>query len=818
MKREKWRLNIIFILTGFFTILISALIARPNAELPLHGISPQPTLTTPVGATAQPTRTPTQISTPLPTATRTPLLPTATPFPLFLSRPILLPVATPPTGPEHYRLRNWSAEDVWSLVFTLEAYAQDLGEVSLPPITRLGVSASEQAIRLVLLDAVLRFPQSNSLEGFEWRLAMAAALGVYETPQDAQIVRLLETGVQEGRYDLNDLDVSLLPFGFHVSRTFTAENLFGDGLQNQVLVIGLADTSASLEGGIVLAVREDQAGMVEFIRITSDWPEVTLSGGFTDMVLTDFTGDSQPELLVGTYRHSGTMYGEEIKIFQWREDQFVDLTPGGKGIYIDGFFSEWYWQPPDDDGKIVFRTMEYAYQTYREYNTYLWDGSSFEWSGVTVDLSGAHAYWDSYFDNIQLDAETRIDYIEDVLAAWAGEEVNQLGESYPDYLRFEEAMLYLSLFDESHAGEILQAIVDDPYNQDNGTVLQAAQAFLDNYHQPGDVYRACRAANRVMTRTLGGSGNTSQGDYPDLRSLWGYSTSGDLCDEEDAVYILIDYWNSQPTTSTDIVTLLEQAGVRILGRSSLDLTGDHLDDAMAMMQISSADGSQLFWLAGFVRSASGIIPVTLNLSQLSNSSDLQNPGEYYISFYQPGGNTPPILILLVEGRLHILSIEIANKQAAVTTLYTLHRVTNYQIFRYPDAFEIQVVLNPQQIFDLLGETLRWESATQEFEVTAWQVTNPLGIPLHLVAYRAETLLLKANNPQAAIPLLEVLAFEPLPDDYHLYSRSESLYYLAWAYELTGDDISAAQAYWQLWQSYPDSVYALIAYARLEFEP
>ena len=824
MNRSPWRLLILLLAIGMFTLLIIVLLIRPRAETSPPSQSPHLTLTASPRASAQPTATPTHTLTPLPSPTRTPTPirtprpPTPTPYPLFFPRPILLPIATPQAGSEHYRLRDWTVEDAWSLVFTLEAYAQDLREAVHPQSSRAGRMNSEEAIRLVLQEAVRRFPQSSDLEALEWRMVMASALGLYGTEQDEQIIRLLEQGVQVGRYDLNDLDASLLPFGFQVSQTFTAENLFGDGRLNQVLVIGMSEPSPSPEGGILVAIREDQAGKVAFIRITSDWPPVVISGGFTDLVISDFTGDSQPEVLVGSYRHSGTMYGEQINIFQWREDQFVDVTPGGKGIDLDDFLCEWSWLPPDEQGNILIRTTEYIHSNLWEYNTYLWNGTSFEWSGMTVDLSEADFYYDFYLDLVSIDANTRIGFIEKIMHTWLGESGEEFGMSYADYLRFEEAMTYLALFDEDNALAILQAIVDDPYNQENLTVSRAAQTFVDYYHTPGDIYRACYAANWVMQQAFSEANISSAENYTDFMSSWGYSASGDFCDEEDAVYTLIDYWNSQQAASSEIATLLEQAGVRVLGRSLLDLNGDQLEDAVAMLQLSAGDGSQTFWLAGFVNSPSGMLPLTLYQTGLSTSRNPPDMGAFSISSYDPGGELAPVIILYVEDDLKLFRIETYHDQLVASSLYTLYSVTQYQLFRSPDALDIQVRFNPQRTYDKLGETLRYHAATQEFEVVGWQVTNPLGIPLASAARRAETLLLVENDPQAAIPLLEVLVSEPLPEDHPLYSQPESLYYLAWAYELTGDLPRAAQAYWQLWQTYPDSIYALIAFSRLEYVP
>ena len=45
-----------------------------------------------------------------------------------------------------------------------------------------------------------------------------------------------------------------------------------------------------------------------------------------------------------------------------------------------------------------------------------------------------------------------------------------------------------------------------------------------------------------------------------------------------------------------------------------------------------------------------------------------------------------------------------------------------------------------------------------------------------------------------------------------------LYLLGLAYELSGDEANAVDAYWTLWQTFPESPYALLAQAKLELKP
>jgi hypothetical protein len=43
-----------------------------------------------------------------------------------------------------------------------------------------------------------------------------------------------------------------------------------------------------------------------------------------------------------------------------------------------------------------------------------------------------------------------------------------------------------------------------------------------------------------------------------------------------------------------------------------------------------------------------------------------------------------------------------------------------------------------------------------------------------------------------------------------------LYLLGLAYELAGDEVHAVQTYWKLWREAPESAYARLAQAKLEF--
>lgn len=68
---------------------------------------------------------------------------------------------------------------------------------------------------------------------------------------------------------------------------------------------------------------------------------------------------------------------------------------------------------------------------------------------------------------------------------------------------------------------------------------------------------------------------------------------------------------------------------------------------------------------------------------------------------------------------------------------------------------------------------------------------------------------------------QLLAIQTLPLEPGMWMvevETQQRYLIGLTYELTGEGIQAAQTYLELWQSYPDSPYAIMAYAKLEQVP
>jgi tetratricopeptide (TPR) repeat protein len=82
------------------------------------------------------------------------------------------------------------------------------------------------------------------------------------------------------------------------------------------------------------------------------------------------------------------------------------------------------------------------------------------------------------------------------------------------------------------------------------------------------------------------------------------------------------------------------------------------------------------------------------------------------------------------------------------------------------------------------------------------------------------MLLDENNPDEAIQIFEPVLKKGLVQQLKtkgitVQTASYYTYLLGLAYEMKGDSANAARVYWDLWQTYPDSLYALAVQHKLE---
>jgi hypothetical protein len=313
---------------------------------------------------------------PTPSATSTETWPPPT--------PTIFPVVTPSGGPGEYRLKKWSEQAALKLVTVVEAFAQDVHSAPMDwHLQRAAFIGAQPLVELAAREALLRFPDTSDRERTEWRILLSDAIlqGKRELP-DARILTLLQTGLNNGRYNLSNLDQVLNSHGFEIWKSLSAPNLFGDG---QVVPVILVSTIQERRGdGIIIAMRQSADGFYSLVKVGSYW--MFGWGGYRDVFLEELTGDGIPEIIALPHAHSGSMCHPYMNIWQWREDHFADLAPGGYAIplsFAHDCRATWRIGPLDDSGLPTIETIDHV----GGFDVALTVTRTLRWNGVSYQVS-----------------------------------------------------------------------------------------------------------------------------------------------------------------------------------------------------------------------------------------------------------------------------------------------------------------------------------------------------------------------------------------------------------------------------------------------
>ncbi len=247
---------------------------------------------------------------------------------------------------------------------------------------------------------------------------------------------------------------------------------------------------------------------------------------------------------------------------------------------------------------------------------------------------------------------------------------------------------------------------------------------------------------------------------------------------------------------------LRSRGVAVLAYAQADVNGDGREDAVLAVATLGDVAPTDIWV--LLNTADGLqaLPVVAIRSdefQLPQTA-AEVTGLKVETFTSPDGKT--LAAMLAGHNLYVF--QIAAGQGALSAsvkeaLYTIE-VKGYQIRQQGKILEMEVVRDSKSC----------QNCTDLFQQIdgRFRIVSPADISASKIA-AAETALLVNGQPAQAIPLLQSAletGDQKPPDGYYL---------LGLAYELTGDEGNAVQAYWQILHEYPDTAYARMAQAKLE---
>ncbi len=769
--------------------------------------------------------TPTE--TPTPTATSSPT-PTATPFPTVpdpTSREVIFPllvtsggagmwppnpIPTPAKPAESYRLKNWTEQEALHLIYWADQFAYDTdswGAGSERPY----IQPAQDPILVAVQEALRAFPNSPYSTALKWKEALANAIKS-NSESDEWVLNELEQGLNDGRYTMDELEETLNRYGFTIRYSQSDPNLFGRGREGTVLLMG---TFQDYSDGLFIGITQNSQGTYQVELIHNGWSFFDLMYSSPDWYdqktawISDHTKDGVPEIILEAVDPEFGGNSTTVFIYQWDGNHFKDLSNGG--FYLSRE-TGWHYEANSTEDTLVFTRvgidgdpLAYYYQSHSK---------SYQLIDIEYmappEIGDGTDFWMINF------------LIEDGEYKIATDTLEQASLSKPlkYFLRFQLGFLYALQAQPEQAISTLQTLEDD------SAISDAAQAFLEQYQDAQDIYRACQAAQTWMETLIPPENGKGEFYWPEnSESIWGYEIRqryqngalyiGELCNLRAALRAV-----TNTIRGNDPVTTLQQAGVNILAALPLDADGD--GDQDWIIRIDAPMNDDLFPWVLLNQGGKWVARRLPNGAyQYNGNAPIENV--FKAQVLPIPGQRPPLVLLQMDQLVFTFYFE-PIPSGFVLLHYASTALNNVLSFTVPDSTqpEFRVDFVPDS-FTPDWQVYRWEPTESQITVVeeSLSAAQLYACGPTSLAHRAEAKLLEEENLREAIPLLEAVAaaFPGTGEDcYNGYDHARLAYLLGLAYEWYGYTEKAVQAYWTTWHDYPDSAYALMARAKLELAP
>ncbi|MBN2550805.1 MAG: hypothetical protein JXB15_16695 [Anaerolineales bacterium] len=457
---------------------------------PTPGPSLTPTLTFTPSLTPTITRTPRPTFTPTITLTPT-ITETPTPTPTPTGPPTLTPAKPLPQN-ALYTLAEWSPEEADRMAELLEDYPNTLLSGDVDPGSEAYYQAYHYAVQ-ALKEALLRYPDAPQAENWRWRLAYdLARLGDPEAGQVYQ--QIILQALNSGQVDLEQLYI-----WFQAKEPRLALYMVGmtppSGYLGSYLVevrgggsafIWLTQTAAGFQG-YVLVSHFDLVNMPQ-----ASWIVADLNGDPADgeeVAITYSTSPEQFEL------DAPTVFN--LNLYPPRQLLFYPA----QNIYSLGMQYDNRWVVQRDEAganQLVFQSTVFPVCPVNVQRVYQWNGVYFGFVEQSFALAAqplslaycemvvnhAASYWGP---------QAAISLMEVLLPEWPPAQDMQ-GKQYAldahDEWVFRLGVYHALLGDTKEAASYMNQALQSPVVP-RSRWMAPAQAFLDAYQAPEDVYRAC---------------------------------------------------------------------------------------------------------------------------------------------------------------------------------------------------------------------------------------------------------------------------------------------------------------------------------------
>jgi len=416
--------------------------------------------------------------TPRPTHTRTPV-PTFTPAILSL---------TPDTA---YTLRDWTPEQADLLVDRISSY---LTAIENEPVYASVYGYSNymeqyQYLALVESEALLRFPNAQQADRWQWDLCYNLAFSYLSVSTDAPELqcysRLIENGLNTGQTNILQLSNWFREHEFRFPFAMTSITPPSGYNTSYILV---------LEDNAVFWLLEKD-GVYRLTGLMSSMFYLRESG--MDFQTIDLTGDAYPELVL----NSGISYC----CGAFTEQYIYDLSTGsprqlsflnhtGARFFLDSEYDSDITQLKDSLKPGLLFKSNFGNPTdqpckLKKYETYFWNGDEFELAETWFGIDPPDEYDDKDLCQFALDTASNPAELDVVVQAIQQRNIPPF-ETYREVILFRLGEYYARTGDRIKAADYFSRLAAEPVDPQSEWKM-AAQVFLENDQTTDSFYKLC---------------------------------------------------------------------------------------------------------------------------------------------------------------------------------------------------------------------------------------------------------------------------------------------------------------------------------------
>ncbi len=705
------------------------------------------------------------------------------------------PIATPELLRSAMGLHILSEEEALALIDEMNEYAYQ----NFPPFDSWSVEgdfiAAQESVALAIQEYLYHFPDSLNADRLRWQLALINSVmynGLAGNQYgDDWMIRELEKRLNQGETAPDQLENILGKYWFEVTYVQPMKNLFGDGTTGWLYQIaprlweeGKRTVNQSFsEGSMFFVVREAGKGQFKIYFLNSAW---NLSFGDSYVFDTvDHNRNGIPEVALYIGGHSGTMCEGNLFIYEWKDNNFSELTKGHLPLHD---CSEDFEYSSTLDG-IPTINFSGIFPIRRE--QYIWNGDSYEFSQY-FGIPPLEVWWNAVGTRLSYEEEEKL--LNEILAS---NEVPDNSAAFSDYLRYRLGTVYAFDLKGDQAIHELQNLISSPRDPTRKIFPDMAKKFLERYKKDeASLYDACHQSRLIYDRAFDATRDSSgPAEDEKFQGMFGFpfdplSFGYVPCDEDKAFHLAVQ---SISATVQNVPAELRKMGVNLDYSQKIDANLDGKTDEWLVRFdpdryfLVFPDGSQY---------RAEELDTSIGDASPAHSSVLVN--------VQSWSNLHnPVMILRVGHEFDVLEIE---KNYASKSLFSDFDVLDYSISVQDGLPQLQVFYStptPDSYYpDHPWSGYRWDAGDNEFKDDLLEYT-----------------LFVLRNPQKAAEisgkLFPFLAKWKNTPDISAWSLPYTYYLVGLSYELSGDQQRAAQVYWQLWRDFPDSQYARMARYKLE---